>query len=187
MDQNFHKINNSIIGEKIEFLNNNYFNGIFHYLKTINSSNNIYDEKIVELIPSSVYPDTSYHIKNLLDHQNNSFISGNNPNDNIIIDFKNKKINLKGYSIRSRPDHGVNRYHLKSWKVLGSNDRLNWFEFDKKINNSDINNQNVSKYFECSNNSNEFFEFIKIELIDTNWSNDWYFTISQLELFGILQ
>ena len=39
---------------------------------------------------------------------------------------------LKGYSIKSQCGT-ENGHHFKSWKVLGSNDNSNWFEFDSKI------------------------------------------------------
>ena len=69
---------------------------------------------------------SSNHCKNLLDNTSNYFQSNNQSNEYLLIDFKDKKINLKGYSIKSYT-YNPNSHNFKSWKVFGSNDQNNWF------------------------------------------------------------
>ena len=71
-------------------------------------------------------------------------------------------------------------------KVFGSNDNSDLFEYDNKINNSYLKGKNISKYFQCQNQNENFYKYIKIIYTDTNWNNNWYILLCQLELFGLI-
>ena len=67
-----------------------------------------------------------------------------------MIDFKQRKVQLCGYSIMSYDDP-INYAHLKNWKLEGSNDENNWITIDKRENNFDLNDKFKIAHFQILN------------------------------------
>ena len=104
---------------------NNEFDGIFKYLQT---NSNIKDE--INITYSSGNDNPFY----LLQYDNNYYFNTNNsPNSWICFEFKNHRIIPTNYTIKS--NGGDDHYHLKSWKLEGSDDKEKWFTLDSQTNN----------------------------------------------------
>ena len=165
--------------QKVVF-NGNNFDGIFNYLKKKNNSNNIHDNGIINLTGSSVYQNMIP--KNILENNNSLYFESNNiENDYFLVEFKENKIMLNGYSINSSTNTGNT---LKSWKILGSNDCSNWDELDDQNNFIEFKNKEISKYFQCKTQKIKFYKFIKVQFTAPTWNDTWYISLGQLELFG---
>ena len=177
--------NNKLIENKENILfNGNYFNGIFNYLKNKNKSSNIHNSGIINITSSTLSGGSQSYI---LDDNSNYFMSSPNGNDYLIFDLKEKKLNLKGYSIRSYSGGYANYYNLRYWKVSGSDDLSNWYDLDNRSNDSSLNNKSSQNYFSCTNPNNNFYRYIKIQITNTNWNGNWYMMLEYLDLFGELK
>ena len=99
-------------------------------------------------------------------------------------DFKQYKILLKSYDIRSC-------YGPKSFKVEGSNDDSNWSLLDQKNSANDFaHGQNRRNHYDLSNNSNKY-RYIRItQGDDGGWGDSsgtyHYFYIYNLYFYGCL-
>ena len=181
----YNKNSKSLLKENNILFSGDLFNGIFQYL-SLNHSGNIHDNGIIMIDCQSLYNNScTYHPKNLFENNNNLFESDNQPRQWVRVDFKEKRINLVGYSLRSC-SNGVNGHHFKNWKVCGSNDGLDWTKLDEHQNCSDLNNPYAEKYFQCFSNF-DYFKFIKIQFTGTSWDGRNYMKFTRLEFFGNLR
>jgi hypothetical protein len=80
------------------------------------------------------------------------FYSGNQPNQWLMYDFKQMRITISGYTLRTYADAAGGR-HLKSWvietSIGGSNP--DWITIDEREGNSDLNSPEAIASFEVSN------------------------------------
>ncbi|KAK8893885.1 Kelch-like protein 20 [Tritrichomonas musculus] len=99
----------------------------------------------------------------------------------IMYDFSPRMLNISAYTLRTS---GGNKGsgHLKSWKIIGSNDQKKWILIDERKGVIDLNSNYAAVTFECTSPS--FFRFIKIEQTDKNHHDDYSFILSCCEFFG---
>ncbi|OHT16168.1 F5/8 type C domain containing protein [Tritrichomonas foetus] len=100
----------------------------------------------------------------------------------VSVDFLDHKINLNAYSLKSYNASSEWR-HLRAWVIEGSNGS-GWKEIHRVKRGGQLNGYNKIATFKCPNNN--FFQTIRIKMIAPNYYGDWYFFLSSLEFFGIL-
>ena len=163
-------------------LENFKFNGIIRNL-TDRYGGNLHENTVVEITCSS----TSNHGKpwfalNL--QSEDDWWSGNAAYDWWKCDFKARKVQLTGYTLRTN-SAGLNGSHLKNWILDGSNDNIKWVVMDERVNNSDLNGSNLSKYFAIEGNFQPF-RYIRIRLSGLTHLKDNLLCLSGCEFFGNL-
>lgn len=131
--------------------------GIIRYL-TNESGGNVHDKGVVIVKGSSEAASSRLaKIAVDLDAKDSQFRSKNLENSWLQYDFKNHKVHLTHYSIRSK-DYGPGHLHHKHWVIEGSNTGDNdWKILDTRENISVLNAQSVTHVFDIQENlkSNE--------------------------------
>lgn len=67
----------------------------------------------------------------------------------IDFDFGQRKVRVTSYTIRSNKNNEYGRYHPKSWKICGSNDKENWDVLDHQLNCCELNGPYKQHRFIC--------------------------------------
>ena len=156
--------------------------GIFHYLS------NVFDTKevstIVTVTSSPFNP--QYPPQNVIDRADNDMVyfeSNNEPNSWISFDFKDLKISLSHYALKTWfwPE---NFQHLRSWVVEGSDNGEDWTELDQRTNTNDLNDSLAFRRFKCS--MNLYCRYIRIRSIDTDHSGSSLLILNAIEFYGRL-
>ncbi|OHT17616.1 hypothetical protein TRFO_00878 [Tritrichomonas foetus] len=73
--------------------------------------------------------------------------------------------------------------HLKSWVLETSKDGQSWQEIDRQTNYSLLNGRINHSTFDV-NSTNDFFTFIRLRQIDTNWVESHYLAFNSIEFYG---
>jgi hypothetical protein len=146
---------------------------------------NVHDRGLVSITDSSHYSD-SYIGKIAADlgNANSCFHSNNSPDQWLCYDFKNSRVALTHYSIRTCPG-GTNGSHLKSWVIEISNDGSNWTEVDRRVNNNDLNGTSFIGTYSISGQVHES-RFVRLRQIGKNHNGCDLLVVSAFELFGTL-
>lgn len=158
------------------------FEGILNYL-TQKSGGNIHENGTVEISTNS-YNSTN-HPKNLVNFQKNDYYQASNSLANVLFDFKDKKIQLNAYSIKSK-DSSQNNYHLKYWVIEASNDQNQWDKIDERSNNSNLNGSSIVDTFNIKKNEN-YYRFIRLRETSSNWNGGYNTYFCCLEFYGKLK
>lgn len=144
--------NSSSEGIKIEFNDNNNFDGIINYLK--NQTNDNILETILNVTPSTLYS-SSYPATNLLDDNPSHYYGTQSiPNSWICFEFKNYLFQPEKYCIKSS-NFSRDSYHPKSWVIEGSNDKISWIIIDDVHSCKSLNKPNEFREFtitKCNKN-----------------------------------
>ncbi|OHS99579.1 hypothetical protein TRFO_33950 [Tritrichomonas foetus] len=102
-----------------------------------------------------------------MDYNNNytgeSYYSINKKNSYVCFDFKNHQISLINYSLKTSDDI-LSPFHLRSWKIEGSNDRRKWKKLDSHSNDKTFSFPNQIHTFEIKdgNRPKSRFRFIRL-------------------------
>ena len=142
---------------------------------------NIHDNGTIEVYSDTVY--SNCQPKYLLDFDDNSFYEASGKNASILFDFKDIKVQVSSYSIKSFSSP-PNAHHLKDWVIEVSNDEENWEIIDRRINCSTLNQSLVIGTFEVKENN--FSRFVRLRQIGELWGggNMW---LHGIELYGSIQ
>lgn len=180
------KIKNEI---NIQF-ENDELNGIISYMKKTICEDLI--EK-GELKLSSGHPTSVGSLSNLIDYgkgidnvfQNHAGSRLNESEGWIQFDFGKRNIKLTSYTLRSSQFGQNGEYHPKSWRILGSNDEKEWFLLDKRINDSNLNGKYKQHRFNCIQNDNNYYQFIRY-IQDDGWypNREYCMLFTCIEFFG---
>ena len=155
------KLNRNSI--KIDPVQGEIFKGIIHYLKE-NNNQNIFDKGIISITASSTEFGSP---KQVIDYNWSGFwASDTSPGNWLEFDFKDLKVKINGYSLKTYAD-GQNWIHLKNWALQGSQDRNQWIEIDRKINNSDLNGSRNKMYYSISG-AVDSFRYIRLKSTGLN-------------------
>lgn len=102
---------------------------------------NIHDNGTIEITSNSIFDDDNdYHPKHLANYGSNDYYKSKGDKlSNICFDFKDIKILLNGYSIKSG-SNGSNSYHLRIWVIEVSNDAKKWEIVDSHLNELSLKN-----------------------------------------------
>jgi hypothetical protein len=124
-------------------------NGIIHHL-TAECGGNVHDRGIVAITADRPHDDSPrWAAKNIADLEADSFFDcASSPNMWVCYDFKEMRVILTDYSIRSRFDSV--KQNLKSWVIEISVDGMDWTEADRHENSDELCAPNVVRSFALS-------------------------------------
>ena len=169
--------------ELFEYDSSSPLKGIFSHLRSECDGNPHLKELIeVTASSSSMWGGCCY---NVLDYGWGShWHTWNKANSWIQFDFKDMRVSLASYTIRTIPyDPGSN--HLRQWKVEVSNDGSKWTPVDAR-NTDALNGKSLVKNFECSQPTSDFSRYVRLTSTGKDWHNDDYLMLSEIEFFGRL-
>lgn len=157
------------------------FDGIFaHMWKEIND--NPVTRKVVDIKDSIKCRSFCSLVDPEMRKETNRFCSTENiRNSPFIINFKDKKVSLSGYSLKSPSG---DRYFMKSWKIEGSNDKETWTAIDEQRKSDDLVYSFAEGYWPCKPSSP--FRFFRVMMTDKNTNNDYFLPLQAIELFGLI-
>ena len=158
--------------------------GIIAYL-TLKCRGNVHEKEVVTITSSGVYGD-EFSPKNAASLGTDSYFwSDAKPGSSICLDFKNRRVVVTGYSIRSCWDPKGGR-HLKSWVLEGSTNGRMWHDIDRRENEKELNGEGATGTFPASSVRKERFKYVQLRQTDHNQRGDDFLTLSSLEIFGVL-
>lgn len=159
------------------------FDGILAYLNSL-SGGNANEKNVVKITSSSVINSSMSCPSNILNYDSNDYFhSKTAENSWISLDFKQKRVLLSHYTLKSYEGQ-VNDSHLKSWVIEGSNDGVNWTELDRREDNNELNGKFKAKTFKCQRIMES--RRIRLRQIGKNHAGNDILTLCGLELFGTL-
>lgn len=175
--------NNSHSGIPILYEEKGEFKGIINYLKK-NSKGDIENE--ISVTSSSTFS-TSYDPRNILIYYDKAkrFLSEDNENFWICIDFKEHRVIPTNYTIKTF-ELSQNSAHPKSWIIEASNDNDNWDVIDERNNCPFLNGRNFIHTFIINNQNLKSYRYIRMRQTKPNWTESIYLMISCIEFFGTL-
>jgi hypothetical protein len=158
-------------------------NGIIAHM-TLQAGGNVSDHGLVVITAKSLYG-AGYEAKKVADLTADSkFYSQNEPGQWVCYDFKDRRVEVCHYAIRSQFDTGKGYYHPKSWVIEGSIDGSSWTELDSRSNNSELNGQNLIGTWPTTVQLQS--RYIRFRMTGQNHYGSHYLVFSGLELFGTL-
>lgn len=170
---------------------NDELSGIISYLKKATNDDILNVNNDVLLITSGGVQDPGYPITNMIKYDEDNideyyynYIENPKKNDGWIkFDFKDKKINLTSYTLRSSGGYSA---HPISWRILGSNDNESWDVLDNQENCPDLNGVRQQHRFTCKKND-KYYRYIKYDQEKCSYTKDGdesKFSITCIEFFG---
>jgi hypothetical protein len=183
-----------MVGKQFPLSEESPLRGIIAYL-TKEYGGNVHDQGIVKVSSSGAYtdqPETSAKVVADLKAKS-CFVSifhkkdediPETANNWICYDFKNRRVIVTHYAVRSMYNGYVNGPNLKSWLIEVSLDGCEWTEIDHRESNADLNAKNVTRTFSVLRR--ETGRFVRLVNIGHNHFNSDMLCISSFELFGSL-
>jgi hypothetical protein len=107
--------------------------------------------------------------------------TNNIPNQTITFDLGVNRIALSRYTLRHDQEVG---FHLRNWKIRGSNDGTNWADLDTQVNNTTISDSNPWFISSALSNST-MFRYIQLQLTGPDSSGSHYILLSEVEFYGL--
>lgn len=182
------KIKNLLFDEnEFKYQKGKEFEGIMHFLSE-KTNGNIHDNGTIEITSNSIDKNIfGNHPKNLVVQNQNNYESNDDENIYVCFDFKDRRIQLTNYSIKSNKD-GYNCFNLKSWIVEVSNDGESWTNVDEHQNDSALNESNAIVTFNIKK-LNSFYRFVRLRQTGISWNSicGYYIVLNQFEIFGKLR
>jgi hypothetical protein len=167
-------------------------NGLINYLRRKAGDKNLHDEGIVIATASSQFPDRAfdnetYGPKNVLElSAATRFISQNQPDAWLCLEFRDLTIRPTAYAIRSHVTP-VGWNHPKSWVLELSMDGQKWTVVDRKQDNDDLNGPGCVGKWPIANAMNS--RYVRLRLTDKNHKPqdpEWCYLleVSSFEVYG---
>ena len=151
------------------------FAGIFYMLFQKYDGNPV--EKNIVSVTAQGESSTNKAVLLFSQNKKNSWGLTETPGNYLQMDFKQSKVIVTGYSIRSASNaHWDNP---QSWVLEGSDDGVNWTKIDEKVRNQDMGGNDKFHYWSC--NASDEFRMIRWMLTERG-SGGLY--CRQFELFG---
>ena len=160
-----------------------------HILKYLSEKcqGNVHIKNVVNITSSSEYPfDFSqiFQVENVANEmQEMNFFSDNIDNSWIKFDFKQRKVLLDHYILKS-PNWSENSDYLKSWVLEVSDDDCNYKEIDRHENCWFLNGHLKSAKFQVSHSTPQ--RFVRLRQIGPNWKGNNFLSLNFIEFSGIL-
>jgi hypothetical protein len=140
---------------------------------------NVHNQGIVTISASSLLG-KDHQGRNAADLNSDSLFCSRNKSDSwLCYDFKDRRVILTRYSMRS-----AFRPFPKSWVIEGSLNGTSWMQLDKQMNTKDLIGQNRVVSFPVSTVAES--RFIKLSMTGNDHSGDSFFCLSAVEFFGTL-
>lgn len=170
-DKNKNESNNNIFN----YVKGHEFEGIFDHLNNINKS--LANFKGLVYISSN--GDERNHAFDLINKNFDDYFYPH-PDENSFVkfDFKDHKVSLRNYSLRSK---NVFFNKLINWEIEGSNDGIHWDKIDERHINEWYGTDHISTY---SVNNHNFYQYVQIRLRGPASNNDYLLALTNIEFFG---
>ena len=155
-------------------------NGLFLYYNSKGITN------FVNVKVSSCDPERDPYSPLDENSKENSFVTDQTQNTNqwYYIELKEDYFSLSSYSIMS-PSHATNAWgFLKSWKIFGSRNKIDWLLLDNEQNIETLNGNNATDIFTCKYNTNHFYKYFILYQNDVGCDGNYGFGLRKLEFFG---
>jgi hypothetical protein len=156
--------------------------GIISYLPS-RFNGNVSDGGIASVTSKSTSNDF-YAVKNGVSLTATSrFSSKGEANQWLCYDFKDRRVEVRHYAIRSQFDgDSIGYADLKSWVIEGSVEGNVWTALDSQQNNSEMNERNLIASWPTSIGMKS--RYIRLHQTGKNHNNNDHLNISSWELFG---
>ena len=170
-----------------EFLNQRYIpktyqqNIIEHLSEEYHG--NVHTQNIIHITYSSIANNYCKPETIIEENDGNYFGTSNEPNSWIQFDFKERKVLLDSYTLKTM-NWIENCGHLKSWVLEGSNDGKYFKEIDRRENCDILNGKLKIATFKVSCSTPQ--RFIRLSQVGKNWNGTNYLWINQIEFSGFL-
>lgn len=102
-------------------------------------------------------------------------------NGSFIIDFKDKKVHLSGYSLMSGSPLWID--FMNAWKIEGSDDKESWKVIDSQ-KTRDLQSFMAEKYYDCK--PSRPFRFFRIMMTEKTTRDFYFMGLHAIEFFGTL-
>lgn len=163
---------------KFDYVEGQEFEGIFNYLN--NKNNGLANFKgLISISSNGDKRNNAFDIIN--QNFDDYFYPQPNENSYIKFDFKDHKVSLNNYSLRSK---NIFFNKLINWEIEGSNNDINWEKIDERHIQEWYNNEYIANY---SVNNHNFYQYVQIRLRGPASSNDYLLALTQIEFFGELK
>ena len=171
------------IKSHIKFLNDRYANRYEHIIQHLNEQchGNAHTQNIIHITSSSIHG--NFKVQNIIEQSNEYFGTDDIDNSWIQFDFKEKKVLLDHYTLKSGNWSNPNHY-LKSWILEVSNDGQNYTEINRQENCNLLNGPLKTGTFKVSCSAPQ--RYVRLKQIGPNWLNHNYLFICQIEFSGFL-
>jgi hypothetical protein len=157
-------------------------NGFISFL-TRKHSCHVLDSNVISITASGVFNARDCPLRHVADFGNRTyFITQSIPNSWICYDFKDMRVSLTHYSVRSRRD--ADSYHLRSWILEGSIDCESWVDIDHHTNDSSLNGQGAIATFPVSSSSD--YQYIRLRQVSMNSNGNHCLVVNAIEFYGTL-
>lgn len=103
----------------------------------------------------------------------------------IEFNFYNRKINLTSYTIRTNQDGPNSLWSPKTWRIVGSNDHVNWTVLNRQEDRPELNGIYKSHRFECDP-CDDYYQYIRY-IQEDSWDSSYCkysFSLTCFEIFG---
>ena len=163
----------------------NPLGGIIAHL-TRDCGGNVHDMNIVACSSDDVYTQNpQYHAKYAADLGSNTYFKSNNrPNSWICYDFKDHRVSISSYTLRSARD---GRDSLQSWSLEVSDDGQNWTKIDQRTKDTSLNGPMAMCRFEPTQaRPKRMVRYVRLRQTGESRASDgtFYFSLSAFEIFG---
>jgi hypothetical protein len=167
------------ISEIFEFSEGNEFHGILDHLSK-SCGGNVHEKRIVDISSSGDDCGKCWEVASgdRLDY----WYSEDAPNSWICFDFKDKRVQLESYALKSGSNG--NSFPME-WEVSGSEDGVYWTSLDRR-NGSELAGNSRVRWFGCADVKDEF-RYVRLQQTGKNSSKADYLVLSAIELFGVLK
>jgi hypothetical protein len=153
--------------------------GIVRYLSG-KCRGNVHAKHIITITASS--QNENFWVHHLADLDSDNFFNSENRRDQwFCYDFKDQRIVLTHYSVRT---YQYAEYNPRSWVVESSADGENWTEIDRKVSGGDLYEVKAVRTFPIANP--EECRMVRFRQIGPNHANNHYLCLLAFEVFGTL-
>jgi hypothetical protein len=168
----------------LPFPGRDVFEGLISFLTKTNNGNP-HDKGIIFAEGTPCDGQACHQPRNALDLQtDSSFYSQNAGNQWMSLDFKDMRVAVTHYILRSN-GNGTSGPHLRSWVVEGSENKVDWVELDCRKDEVGLNGANKVCSFEVQSVVES--RFIRIRPTGPNWNGHNHLWLNAFEAFGGLR
>ena len=150
---------------------------------------NIHDNGTIKITSNSIL-NVRRHPKNLVDCQSDNYShSSNGRGPCICFDFKDRRVQLSDYSIKSFSS-GQSGGLLRNWVLEVSSDGGSWEEVDCHTEDPTPDGPGITANYKLANASSGFYRYIKLRSTGCSWynypSDNYFIYFYFIEFFGKL-
>ena len=140
---------------------------------------NIHLKGVIEIKASSSLFESK--VENIVEDNDKYFVTEVSPNQWVQLDFKDKKVLLKGYVLKTF-NHSPGGNHLRNWVLEGSDDGVNFTLLDKEVDCDKLNGRLYTSSFFAYQEKPQ--RYIRLREIGKDWNNDESLVLCHIELLG---